>query len=241
MSEPEVASPPDGGSSLSTLTLVLTSPQQGFRAIAAKPVIALALCVLVVLGVAVVGLSMSKVSGADYVRSLQEQGRTVPPKMVDNPESAMKIARVVAVAFTAVVVPILYLLFAAVLLVGFRLLGSEISYRKTLSVVVHGMLPMAVAAVIGIVIVLARDKISLEEIQGGGVVMSNLGFLAHEGASKVLRALLTSVDLFSVWSIALLATGYRIVAKVSSGAAWGTVLVVWVVGVLIKVGMAAIF
>jgi Yip1 domain len=241
MSEPEVAPPAGGGSSLSTLTLVLTSPQQGFRAIAARPVIALALCVLVVLGVAVVGLSMSKVSGADYVRSLQDQGRTVPPQMVDNPEPAMKIARVVAVVFTAVLVPVLYLLFAAVLLVGFRLLGSEIGYRKTLSVVVHGMLPMAIAAVIGIVIVLARDKLSLEEIQGGGVVMSNLGFLAREGGSKAVRALLTSIDLFSLWAIALLATGYRIVAKVSSGAAWGTVLVVWVVGVLIKVGLAAIF
>jgi hypothetical protein len=241
MSEPEAGAPAGGGSSLSTLTQVLTSPQQGFRAIAAKPVIALALCLLVVLGVAVVGVSMSKVSGADYVQALQDQGRTVPPQMVDNPERAMKIARVFAVGFAVVVIPVLYLLFAAVLLVGFRLLGSEISFRKTLSVVVHGMLPMAVAAVIGIAIALSRDKLSFEQVQGGSLVMSNLGFLAHEGTSKALRALLTSVDLFSVWAIALLATGYRIVAKVSSGTAWGTVLVVWILGVLIKVGMAAMF
>lgn len=241
MNEPEVASPPEGASSLSTLTLVLTSPRQGFRAIAAKPVIALALCVLIVLAVASVGVGMSKISGADYVRSLQDQGKTVPPQMVDNPDRMIRIIRWTSIGGALVFTPLFYLAFAGLLLVGFRLAGSEIGYRKTLSVAVHGMLPLAIAALIGMAIALAREKISLEELQGGGLVLSNLGFLAHEGASKVLRALLTSVDLFSVWSIALLAVGYRIVAKVSSGAAWGTVLVIWIVGVALKVGMAAIF
>jgi hypothetical protein len=234
MSEPEVGAPAGGGSSLSTLLSVLTSPQQGFRAIAAKPVIALALCVLIVIGVAAVGVSMSKISGAD-------QGKTVPPAMAENPDRIMKVILWTSVGGALVVTPVLYLAFAAILLVGFRLLGSEVSFRRTLSVAVHGMLPLAIAAVLGTVIVLAREKVSLEEIQGGGLLMSNLGFLAHEGTSKALRALLTSVDLFSIWAIALLAIGYRIVARVSSGVAWGTVLVVWLVGVLIKVGMAAIF
>ena len=103
------------------------------------------------------------------------------------------------------------------------------------------MLPMGIAALVGIVIALLRDTVDPIELQGGGLVMSNLGFLATEETSKAMRALMTSVDLFSVWCIYLLATGYRIVGRISAGSAWTSVLVVWLAGVAIKVGLAAAF
>jgi hypothetical protein len=81
----------------------------------------------------------------------------------------------------------------------------------------------------------------MEELQSGQFLMSNLGFLASEETSKAVLALLTSVDVFSIWCIALLTFGYQIVARVSRGTALGTVLALWIVGVLIKVGMAAAF
>ncbi len=57
----------------------------------------------------------------------------------------------------------------------------------------------------------------------------------------MLKALLSSVDVFSIWTIVLLAIGFRIVGKVSNAVAWGTVLAIWGLGILIKVGMTAAF
>jgi hypothetical protein len=101
--------------------------------------------------------------------------------------------------------------------------------------------PFGVAALIGIPVALARDTISMEDAQGGQFLQSSLAALASEETGHVVKALLTSVDLFSIWAIVLLALGCRIVGKVSKGAAWGSVLAVWAIGILIKVGMAAVF
>ncbi len=56
-----------------------------------------------------------------------------------------------------------------------------------------------------------------------------------------MHSLLASCDLFSIWTIALLAIGYRIVGKVSEAAAWGVVLTLWAIVVAGKVTLASIF
>ena len=241
MSEPQAAPVPttESASSARTLWNALAAPETAFRSILARPVWALALLVLVVLTLAAVTIGFSKVTPEDYLRMLEESGQQLPAEM--EPEKLMSIARWSAAVGTVVVSPLVYFVVGGLFLVVFRLLGSEIGYRHSLSVGVHGLLPMGVAAVLGIFISLARETIDPMELQGGGIVMSNLGFLAREETSKAMRALLTSADLFSVWCIWLLATGYRIVARVSAGAAWGAVLLVWGVGVLLKVGLAAAF
>ncbi len=121
------------------------------------------------------------------------------------------------------------------------MLGSDLTFRQSLATTVHGFLPFGLAALAGIAIALGRDEIRLADMQAGGLVPSHLGVLAGENAGKVLRALLGSVDLFSAWCVALLATGYRVVARVSRGAAWGVVGSLWAVGILIKLALAAIF
>jgi hypothetical protein len=121
------------------------------------------------------------------------------------------------------------------------MLGSEMDFVRSLSVAIHGSVPLGAAAIIGIPVALGRSEMSMEELQGGQYLMSNLGFLAGEEAGAVTRALLTSVDLFSVWCIILLTIGYRIVARVSRGAALAVTLAVWGLGVLLKVAMAAAF
>ncbi len=55
-----------------------------------------------------------------------------------------------------------------------------------------------------------------------------------------MLGLLSSLDLFSVWTVALLAIGYAIATKVSRGKAAGIVIAMWVVYVGVKVGLAAL-
>lgn len=227
-------------SSFSRVISVLTAPAKTFAAIAERPTFVVPLVLLAVLGAVVVNVTFTKVDPTDFVRSLEEQGRELPPN-APSPETMLSIGRWAGTAGALLIGPFTYVIVALLFWVLLRLLGSDLDFVRSLSVTAHGFVPFGLAALIGIPVALARESISLEDAQGGQFLQSNLGVLAGEDTSQVIKALLSSVDVFSIWCIILLAIGYRVVGKVSKGAAWGSVLAIWGVGVLIKVGMAAIF
>jgi hypothetical protein len=74
------------------------------------------------------------------------------------------------------------------------------------------------------------------------VIQANLGLLLEKSsAAKPLWALLSSIDLFSLWMVFLLAVGFGVASKKTTGSAiWG-VGIPWILIVLAKVGWAAIF
>lgn len=245
MSEPlpvagqEDASP--GASSFRTLIQALVSPREAFTELAREPRTALALLVLVLLGVVAIHVAMTKVPAESFFASIEASGRELPQEASDDPEKFLRAAIWMQTASAVIVGPALYLAMSGIFLVLFRMLGSELSFRQSLATTLHGMLPFAVAAIVGVAAALGRDEISLEELQWGGVVASHLGFLAGDDSSKAVRALLGSIDLFSIWCIALLAFGYRVVARVGAASAWAVVLTIWALGILIKLGLATAF
>ena len=230
-----------GGASWRHMGSVLTSPGEGFAALARKPTFALVMVLLVVVGAVGVWIAMSKVTAADLFASIEQSGRAVPAKMQEDPEAFLKVMRATQLGTVIVLSPLFYLALAGICLVAFRMLGSDLTFRQSLATTVHALLPFGLVGIAGIAIAFGRDEIRLADIQAGGLVPSHLGVLAGEDAGKVLRALLGSFDLFSVWCVVLLATGYRVVARVSRGAAWGVVGTVWTIGILIKLAIAAIF
>ncbi len=71
---------------------------------------------------------------------------------------------------------------------------------------------------------------------------SNVAALTtKEAVPPFVFFLLQSVDLFSFWTIALLIVGYKAAAKVSAGTAAGSVFCCWLVYVIAKSGLAALF
>ena len=73
------------------------------------------------------------------------------------------------------------------------------------------------------------------------VLSANLTLLLEKGeASAALWSLAGSLDLFSFWTIFLLAVGFGIVSKRSTSSAGMGVLIPWVIVVAIKVGFTAL-
>lgn len=244
MSEPQNPAGSAGApatSSWSSLWGALASPRETFERLAARPLWAVAFVTLLVLGVTFASVAFAKVTPEEFLRSVEAQGRTVPPQMQEDPERFLATMRWIQVGAGTVFAALFYLGAAGIFLVLFRLLGSDLRYAQSLSTIVHGLLPLGVSALAGLAVVAGRAEISLDELQGGTLLLSNLGFLAGEETGKAARALLTSADLFALWSAWLLATGYAIVARVSRGAAWGVVGSLWVCGVGVKVALASIF
>ena len=118
----------------------------------------------------------------------------------------------------------------------FKLLGGEFSYPVGLSVTLHGLMPGAVSKLLSLPVIYSRESIGYEESQRG-VLFSNLGALAPEDAGPALTTLMSSLDLFTLWALALLTVGYSIVGRVSKTAAGVTLVSLWIVWVLIKLGM----
>ena len=227
-------------SAFGRLIAVLVSPGKTFAAIARRPTWVVGLIVLAVLGAVVTYVGFTRVDPDSFMEMMEEQGREMPADG-PSPEAMVEMSKWFGVIGALLVSPLVYAVMALLFWVSLRMLGSEMDFVRSLSVAIHGSVPLGVAALIGIPVALGRGEISMEELQGGQFLMSNLGFLAGDETSAVVRALLTSVDLFSIWCIILLTIGYRIVGRVSRGAALAVTLAVWGFGVLLKVAMAAAF
>ena len=96
------------------------------------------------------------------------------------------------------------------------------------------------AALLTLPLLLTRPHITVKEAQGG-LLASNLGAFAPESTGAALKALLSSLDFFSLWSLALFIVGYRLTAKVSTATAVAVPVVLWLLFVAAKVGLAGVF
>ena len=229
-------------SSFGRLIGVLVSPGKTFEAIAARPTWLIAMVALVIVGVLVGTMISGKIDFEEaIIQSLEEQDRQLSEDQTQQAiDIGEKIARVMTVAGPLVFQPIVYLLVALVFMVLLNVLGGELTFVRSLAVTVHGMMPRLVLALLSIPVILGRDEFSAKELESGGVMASNPGAFLGEDAGPGLVALLSSFDIFSLWTIALLVIGFAIAARVSKGTAAAGVIGLWIVYVLGKVGVAAL-
>jgi hypothetical protein len=226
---------------------VLASPGKTFRSIAGRPSWGVALVALLLVTSAVGVLANQRIDKNDMRRMMQERieksrgGQASPEdveRAVEMGEKVNAVTRWLIPVFTAA----FYLLVAALFFGAFRFFsGSSLSYRESLAVTLHSFMPALLGGLLSLPVILSRPQLRLKDVQGGNLLASNLGAFAPESVGAGTRALLSSVDFFSLWTILLLVIGYRIVAKTSTAAATGVVVVLWALAVAVKVGLAALF
>jgi len=223
---------------------VLFAPEKTFRSIAARPTWLLPLIVMGALAV-VAGWAVQQRSDPSEVAKLQmermgielneQQRADMEERMAEQGAVQQKIG----LAFAPVAIALGIVIIAALFLVAFKLFGSDIDFKQSLAAAGHAFMPSVVASLINIPLILSRPSISAEQVLAGGVLVSSLRPLAPEG-SAVLGSLLGSLDFFSLWCLVLFIFAYRAAAKVSTATAAGTVISLWLVWVLGKLGFVAI-
>jgi hypothetical protein len=75
----------------------------------------------------------------------------------------------------------------------------------------------------------------------GDLTRSNLGFLVDRSANPVLHSLASSLDIFTLWVLALLVIGFSIAANAPRKRAAAVIVGLWGLYVLGKAGVAALF
>ncbi len=219
--------------SVGRLVGALWSPTATFRAIRERPTWGLALVFLVGLSLGVALLISQKLDVVEMLeKQLAAQGKEVPADL----EANAGIIRGCSFVQGFIGPPIFYLVGAAVFL-AFNLLGGTLRYPVSFSVLLHAFLPKAIQGLVLLPILRSRKSVSIEEIQSGGLLQSNLGFLAPPDA-PALAVLLGSLDFFTLWTVVLLVIGYREGAKVSTGKAAGLVVTLWILSVSALAGFA---
>jgi hypothetical protein len=226
---------------------VMVAPVKTFRSIAERATWGTVLLVVMVLSTCVGVLTQSRIDPDSMRQMVKEQmekrqGGKASPEQVEQAAAMGRKVGAVVVWLVPVFIAIVDLIVAALFLAAFRFFGgSEIPFKTSFATTMHAYVPGLVAALLTLPLLLSRQHISVKEAQGGGILASNLGAFAPESTGPAVKALLSSLDFFSLWTLALFIVGYRLTAKVSTATAASVTLVLWVLYVAAKVGWAAVF
>jgi hypothetical protein len=135
---------------------------------------------------------------------------------------------------------VLYAIFAGVLLGTVKVVTSaEVSFGALFALIVYSRLPEVVRALLTILSLVAG--VSSDAFDINNPLATNAAYFLDPSGSPVLRALLSSFDVITIWILVLVAIGVACVAKVKRGTAFGIVFGWFGVVVLFRIGFAAIF
>jgi len=223
------------------LWTVFTSPTRVFSDIAIKPSWVLCLMLMVLLAVAVQFVVLPHLDNEATLRErLGERADGVSDeeieKMVEQGEKFTRFAPIIGL----VVSPIAFAIMAAIFFILLKIVGSDIDYLRAFSTTLHAYWPPSlVASVLTAALIQRVDKIPQQEFTN--IVKSHPGAFLSADAPAWLSAAASTVSVFNIWIGALLIIGFRVVGKVSTGKAVVAALVPWLVWLVAKAGLAAIF
>jgi Yip1-like protein len=244
MSEAIVA-PAENRGFLATLLDVFIAPGDAFRAIARRPEWVAPFILAVGVGVAFSAIWTQRVDPYQFMKAQMEEsgaGDRIPAeKRGDVLRTQAKFFTVFSWIGPLVFAPLAYVALAGLLLFVYRFFyAADVTFPQSMAVVAWCM--AAFGLVLNPLILLVMALKGEWNVDPHSVVQASGAALVDKAAtSHVLYALLGSLDIFSFWLIALLSIGYAAVLGTRARTAAWPIVALWLVIVLCKCGMAAIF
>lgn len=242
---PAPVTPGKPGGFFQNLIDVYFSPREAFTRIVRNPGFLLPLAAYVVLVLGFTGIWMNKVEPREFMKTtLEEQGQwdKIPAEQREAVlERASGQIRIFGWIGPVVFTPLMLLVTAAVLMFVFRFFfASEVAFKQAFAIVAWTF--FAVGLVTTPLLLLVLQLKGDWNVNPQDVVQANLGLLLDKStAAKPLWTLLTSIDVFSLWMVFLLAVGFAVASRKTTGSALWGVAIPWILIVLVKVGWSALF
>jgi Yip1 domain len=229
--------------SFERLVGVFFYPTETFRDIARKPDILIPLIILTLFGFATTLLIMPHLDFDALVAQQAEMMQKKNPNISDADLAQMgrftKAMAKVGGYFGPVFIIIGYLVIALVLWGAFRLMGGAGDFKQSLSTTLYAYMPrMLLGGIIGTIIVMARGMV--DPTQMASLVKTSPAFLVEMKEQPMLFALLSSLDVFVLWTLFLLVLGFSIVSRLSRAKSAAIVITLWLITVVVKLGFAAL-
>ncbi len=227
------------------LSGVYFDPGRTFADIAARPRWWVPMVLMVLAGLVMMTVFSQRVGWENTVRrqiESNERMQNMPPdQRAQAVERGAKIAPVFGYMGVLVFAPVGMVLIALVLMLVFNsVYAAEIPFKRALAVTTYASLPGLIYMALCIVLMFIKSP---EDYDIQNPLAFNIGAFLGSESPKWLKALASSFDLFTFWTIALLATGFAAAAakKMKWSKAVIGVIVPWLVWVGIKTGGAAMF
>jgi len=230
---------------LGRLTGVIWSPGEAFQDIARRPGGWIPMAIIVVLTLVLIYSFTQRVGWERFMRQqIETSSRTQNMPAAEKEQQIAQGARIAPIfsyVSLGVGIPLMALITAGVFLLVFRtVLGSEITFRQAFGIVSYAWIPMAVASLLALAVMMLKNP---EEFDLQYPTLTSVGaFLDPLTTPKWLLSLGTSLDVFSLWILVLLATGFAAATRKTS---WSTCLACvmgpWGCYVLLKMGWTSIF
>ncbi|HUR81531.1 MAG TPA: Yip1 family protein [Thermoanaerobaculia bacterium] len=222
---------------------VFFSPESTFDDIVRKPDIVLPLILLTVIGFVSAILTVPHLDLDAMVNTQAEMMQKKNPNMSDADIERMgRITKAMAKVggyISPLLIIIGYVLIALALWGAFRLMGGQGDFKQSFSTTLYAYMPrMIIGGILGTIIVILRG--SVDPQQAAAVTMTNPAFLVDFKEQPVLFALAAAFDLFVIWTLFLLTVGFSKVSKFPKAKSAMIIIVLWLVTVVIRVGMAAV-
>jgi Yip1-like protein len=230
---------------LQHVTGLFFSPREEFPSILARSRFWIPLACWMALSIAFTAVWLQKVDPREFMRNqIVESGRAdkIPPGQMEQVlDTQSGFLKPISWVSAIVAPPILALIVGGLCLFVFRFFyAGDLTFAQSLAIVAWCYFAVALVTSPLILVVMAMKgdwNVNPQEALQANLAM----FLDKTTASKALYKLAESVDLFTAWIIWLLATGYGVATRRTTGAAAAGVLGLWALYVLGKVALAAIF
>lgn len=227
----------------------IVSPRATFADIARKPSWLAPILISIIISMAITTIFSHHVGWRAFMekqdlqsrRAQQQMAQMTPAQREHMLQLQMKVAPIIGYVFPVVLFPIILLVIAAIFMGIFNATSSAgLDFNTSFGIAAHAYVPFIIPGLLGILVLYLKppDTVDLQNL-----VASNVGALLSNSAPKWLLAIGTSLDVFTFWVLGLMSFGYAVARprKLKMGTTLAWVVGVWVVYVLIKAGLAAVF
>ena len=239
------AVPADSGSFLGNLFNLYFEPTETFARIFVRPRVWMAIILQVAMGVIFTSVWLQKVDAREFMKAQLEQNSRVQQMPAEQVEQIINAqARFMRTwgRFAPWIVPVVMdLMLAGILMFVFRFfMAADVSFLKSLSTVAwtFAALGLVQTPIMLLVLWLKGDW----NVDPNQIIQANPTLFFEPGSlPRWIWSLLSSFDLFSLWTLFLLACGHAVAGgRALSAGLWG-VGIPWVVYLLVKTGFVLMF
>ena len=233
---------------------IFYEPSRVFRNLRAHPYWLAAFLVVAVFNAAYFAVFVQRLTPdriVNYTFEKMEQSPIKPPpdKMEQAKEDALQqakqpVQRIQSAAKSFVGVFAFASFVAALCFLGVLAFGGRINFWQAFAAVLYGYLPITVISkLISLVILFVKDPDDIHPILGQEtLVRDNLGILFAPADHPALFSLGAAIGVLSFYGLWLRARGLANAGqKVSSSAAWGVAITLWVLGLILGMIFATLF
>ncbi|HET7434751.1 MAG TPA: Yip1 family protein [Thermoanaerobaculia bacterium] len=237
------AAPEEKNNPIERLAGAFIAPVSTFEAIARRPNILVPLLLFIVIGYVSTYFMMPRM---DWAKITEQQADAIKAKNPNVSDADLQRMSKFTIAIGKVggwVAPALsvvwYVFVAGVLLLAFRMMGGEGTFKQALSATLHAWLPLVVFSIIAVIVAVARGGL-IDPTQMQVLVKSNPAFLVSMKEHPVLFSFLTNFDVFTLWMLALLTIGFAALSRFSKAKSAAIIFFLWAIFIFVKLGFAAL-